>query len=101
MPGKRKGDTKMLYVVSYDIPDDKRRQQIANALLDFGDRVQYSVFEAILSGELGEKMVASLTAIVCDEEDSVRIYRLCGECKKAIKILGRGEISEDKEVYIL
>lgn len=38
----------MLYTISYDIPDDKRRLKIAKILLDYGPRVQYSVFEAQL-----------------------------------------------------
>ena len=33
-------------VVSYDVPDDRRRTRLADRLLDFGVRVQYSVFEA-------------------------------------------------------
>src|SRR6185436_13646804 len=38
----------MLILVSYDIPDDRRRTKLANALKDFGERVQYSVFEFLL-----------------------------------------------------
>lgn len=91
----------MFYIISYDIPDDKRRQKIAKILLNFGDRVQYSVFEAILSDELLKEMVLYLKKIVYDEEDSIRIYQVCKECKKAIKILGTGEVLEDKDVYIL
>lgn len=91
----------MFYLVSYDIPDDKRRQKIAKILLDFGDRVQYSVFEAILTGELLERMIVRLKKVISEKEDSIRIYRLCAECKKEIDILGRGEVSEDKDVYIL
>lgn len=30
----------MRYLVSYDIPDDQRRNRLAKTLLDFGDRVQ-------------------------------------------------------------
>ena len=32
------------YLVSYDIIDDKRRNKVFKTLMDFGDRVQYSVF---------------------------------------------------------
>jgi CRISPR-associated protein Cas2 len=46
----------MNYIISYDIPDTKRRTKIAKTLLDFGDRVQYSVFEAELTDELYCKM---------------------------------------------
>ena len=91
----------MFYIISYDIPNDKRRQKIAKILLNFGDRVQYSVFEAILSDGLLKKMVSSLTRVSRDKEDSIRIYQVCKECKKAIRILGTGEVSEDKDVYIL
>ena len=31
-------------IVSYDISDDRRRARVAKLLLDYGDRVQYSVF---------------------------------------------------------
>ena len=39
----------MFYVISYDIPDDRRRGQLAKVLKGFGTRVQYSVFEAHLN----------------------------------------------------
>lgn len=35
----------MFCVVTYDIPDDRRQTKVANTLEDFGDRVQYRVFE--------------------------------------------------------
>ena len=38
----------MFYLVTYDITDDQRRTKVAKILEDFGDRVQYSVFEMIL-----------------------------------------------------
>lgn len=39
----------VLYVVTYDIPSDKRRQKVAKLLEGYGRRVQYSVFECLLS----------------------------------------------------
>ena len=42
----------MFYIVSYDMPDDKKRLKMANTLLDFGTRVQYSVFECIMDDKL-------------------------------------------------
>jgi len=38
---------------------------------------------------------------VCEAEDSVRIYILCEACVKSIVIIGRGEVSSDRDVYIL
>ncbi len=91
----------MFYIVSYDIPDTPRRTKIAKILEDFGDRVQYSVFECLLDQELLEKMVHRLERIVEAEQDSVRIYCLCGNCDKNIKIMGLGRVTEDQKCYIL
>ena len=50
----------MLYVISYDIPDNRRRSQLAKVLKGFGSRVQYSVFEAHLNGKQYEELSAPL-----------------------------------------
>ena len=91
----------MFYVVSYDIPDDKRRISIAKTLLDFGARVQYSVFECIMDDNLHQELMDRLSRIVAEEEDKIRIYALCANCEGRIAVLGRGEVTKDKEVYIL
>lgn len=91
----------MLYLVSYDIPDTPRRTKIAKILDDFGDRVQYSVFECLIDKELLDKMISRLQKVVNVAEDSVRVYALCGTCEKAIKIIGQGEVSKEEKYYIL
>jgi CRISPR-associated protein Cas2 len=90
----------LFYIVSYDIPDDKRRIKVAKILLDFGERVQYSVFECIMDDKLVEKMTSRLSKIIT-AEDSVRIYALCAKCEKAIIVIGSGEITKDENVFIL
>jgi CRISPR-associated protein Cas2 len=91
----------MLYLVSYDIPDTKRRTRLAKTLKDFGDRVQYSVFECILNTDLLEKLVARIDRIVVEKDDNVRIYGLCASCERAIRIMGKGEVTKDEEIYII
>lgn len=91
----------MLYVVSYDIPDTKRRTKLAKTIKDFGDRVQYSVFECILDGDLIEELVDRIERIVVEKEDKVRIYGLCGTCERAVKIMGKGEVTKDEDVYVI
>ena len=91
----------MLYLVSYDIPDNKRRTKLAKALKDFGDRVQYSVFECILDGDLLEKMVARIDRIVAEKDDSVRVYTLCASCERAIRVTGKGKVTKDEDIYII
>lgn len=91
----------MLIVVSYDIPDDRRRTRLAHALKDFGRRVQYSVFECRLTdAELGRLRLVVLQEIETDE-DRVRIYRFCAECGEKTELFGSGELTEDPDLYVL
>ena len=46
-------------------------------------------------------MIARIENIIAEDEDSVRIYSLCSACEKTVKIIGTGELTEDKDVYIL
>jgi len=91
----------MFYIISYDIPDDRRRTKIAKTLLDFGDRVQYSVFEAKLDKKLLDKLIQKLIEIIEESEDSIRVYPLCAACETGIRILGQGKIMKEEDVYIL
>jgi CRISPR-associated protein Cas2 len=91
----------MFYVVSYDIPDDKRRLQVAKALLDFGTRVQYSVFECVMEESSTVELTNRLQKILVAEEDKIRIYGLCAKCEGAITVLGSGEVTKDADIYIL
>jgi CRISPR-associated protein Cas2 len=90
----------MFCVVSYDITDDGRREKIAKTLLDYGTRVQYSVFECIMDDEALTGLGLKLGGIVSGE-DSVRIYTLCARCEKAVSVLGAGKVTKDENVYIL
>ena len=46
----------MFVIVSYDIPNDKRRTQVMKTLKDYGAHVQYSVFECELKPELYRRL---------------------------------------------
>ena len=45
-----------MYVISYDIVSDKLRNKVAKILLDYGKRVQYSVFECYISQKQFEEL---------------------------------------------
>ena len=92
----------MFYLITYDISDDRRRTKVAKILEDFGDRVQYSVFEMELERlEQLAKMQSRLAKAIDQETDSVRIYFLCQGCRAKVVILGQGEVYRDEEVYIV
>lgn len=89
------------YVVAYDIADDRRRAKIARYLEAMGGRVQGSVFEAYLTvGEL-EKLLRKVTKVMCEGEDSVRVYLLCGACREKVRAVGRGQVTPPPGVMIV
>lgn len=90
----------MLFIISYDVIENARRNKVAKIMLDYGQRVQYSVFECRMdAGQLSE-LIRRITGLVA-EEDSLRIYGICRSCEKTITVLGHGEVLQDKDVYIL
>lgn len=91
------------YVVSYDISSTRRRNKIAKELLNYGKRVQYSVFECELSilryKELYQKML-KLTEEM--EDGNIRFYPLCKNCEGRIATIGIPEERvEDEEVVVI
>jgi len=91
----------MLIVVSYDIPNDRRRTRLAHTLKDFGRRVQYSVFECHLEPDQLDRLRQKVLKLMDEEKDNVRFYRLCAGCTPQVEAHGVGQAPEDPEVYIL
>jgi len=82
----------MYIIISYDIPNDRRRTKIHDALKDYGAWVQYSVFECDLTKKEFLKLRQRLKELLSDDEgESIRFYVLCEECQKNIERIG-GEI---------
>jgi CRISPR-associated protein Cas2 len=79
----------MYLVVSYDIHDDKRRHRIHKVLKNFGERIQFSVFECDLTKEQLLRMQHALKRIIKEEDqDSVYFYHLCDGCQRKIDRIG-------------
>ena len=73
---------RQVVIVSYDIPDDRRRGKVCRLLKDFGERVQYSVFECHLRPQELARLQKRLRPLLVPEEDDVRFYRLCETCRR-------------------
>lgn len=65
--------TKVLII--YDISDDKRRRNIVKMLNGFGNRIQFSAFEANLSENNYNKLLLNLKKIE-NNEDSIIVYKM-------------------------
>lgn len=90
----------MLYVITYDISNDKRRTKIHKTLCGFGEWTQYSLFECFLNAKELIQLRAKLDSILKPDEDSVRIYPLCHTCQKRVKTIGSDKPVE-QVTYIL
>jgi CRISPR-associated protein Cas2 len=66
----------LLHVVTYDIPCNKRRKKVADLLEGYGRRVQYSVFECLLTSAQYKELQQRLLPQLKLGEDSVRFYPL-------------------------
>lgn len=91
----------MYIVVSYDVVDDNKRRRLAKVLLNYGKRVQKSVFECRLDEKNLLDMKEKLEKIIDMEEDSIRYYFLCKKCIDSIRISGWGTITDDEDVIIV
>ncbi len=96
------GGAGALWLVSYDVPDDRRRNRVAKLLQGYGERVQYSVFECVLDDDQYATLRRRMARLVNEQEDSVRFYRL-GPARHAatvVEVLGVGQVTERPVVYL-
>jgi CRISPR-associated protein Cas2 len=91
---------KQFYLVSYDISDDRRRTKIMKTLEDFGQRVQYSVFECNLESAQITKLKKMLLPHVKDSADTIRIYAISADDLKRIEIIGNGKVTRERDFYM-
>lgn len=68
------------YLVLYDITDNRRLARAASIVLDYGVRVQKSVYEVRLTPQTLRMLRRRLAAVIDPEEDGVKIFPLCESC---------------------
>ena len=88
----------MYMVISYDIPEDKRRTKIHKILKSYGQWMQYSVFECDLTETQYAKLRSRLSKQIEPNQDSIRFYFLCGCCKGKVERIG-GESLRDETIF--
>ncbi len=71
------------YLVCFDISGDRERQRVGKLLLRHGQRVQESVFEIALTSPHDLEGLKKCLISILEEENELRFYRLCLDCRKA------------------
>lgn len=83
----------MLVLISYDVSTEdaegrKRLRQIAKQCVNYGQRVQNSVFECILDAAQCKLLQHKLRSIMDEESDSLRFYYLGNHYETKVEHFG-------------
>ena len=84
----------MFILITYDVNitsphGAKRLRNVARACLDYGKRVQNSVFECILTEAQYVMLKNKIGSIIDPEQDSVRFYILGKNWKRKVETIGK------------
>ena len=83
----------MMVLVSYDVMvtspgGQKRLRKVAKACTNYGQRVQYSVFECVIDPAQWTKLKSTLETSIDDKTDSLRYYYLGANYKHRVEHVG-------------
>ena len=83
----------MLILVTYDVNTEtaagrKRLRKVAKVCVDYGQRVQNSVFECNLDAAKCRQVKAILSDLIDKEKDSLRFYYLGDRYKNKVEHIG-------------
>jgi CRISPR-associated protein Cas2 len=95
----------MMVLVSYDVSTSdpggqKRLNRVAKACKDYGQRVQYSVFECIVDPAQWTMLKDRLTGEINPEKDSLRFYYLGSNWRRRVEHVGAKE-GIDQEGFLI
>ncbi len=83
----------MLVLITYDVNTEsesgkRRLRKVAKQCVNYGRRVQNSVFECILDNTQCVQLKASLSEMIDPEKDSIRFYYLGNNHKTKVEHIG-------------
>lgn len=96
----------MLVLITYDVNTEdaagrRRLRQIAKQCVNYGQRVQNSVFECLLDAAQCKTLQAKLLTIMDAKKDSLRFYYLGKRYKNKIEHFGCKQTYMPEEPLIL
>lgn len=96
----------MLVLITYDVNTEdaagrKRLRKVARECVNYGQRVQNSVFECLLDAAQYALLKHKLEALIDKDRDSLRFYNLGNRYQNRIEHIGTKESYEPEGVLIL
>lgn len=86
----------MMVLITYDVntetkDGEKRLRKVAKQCVNYGQRVQNSVFECIMDAAKCRQVKATLENIINKDKDSLRFYYLGNNYKGKVEHIGAKE----------
>ena len=96
----------MLILITYDVDNttkdgEKRLRNVAKECVNYGQRVQNSVFECLLTDAQLVSLKAILSSIINDTTDSIRLYYLGSDWQRKIETLGKKTSFDPTDALII
>lgn len=97
----------MMVLVSYDVVTEnnagkRRLRKVAKVCLNYGQRVQYSVFECIVDPAQWTKLKNELVEVIDKGKDSLRFYFLGANWQQRVEHVGAKEVVDlEKDTLII
>lgn len=92
------------YIVSYDIADPKRLRKVFRVCEDYGNHLQYSVFECELNEREKVELETKLKAVIHQDDDQVLFIALGpteSRGERVITALGQAYHPFDQPCYVV
>ena len=77
-----------LFVIAYDVSDNRNRTRLYRLLTDYGTPIQYSVFECFVTSKQIEELQSAALALIDRRTDSFRFFEICRSCTGRTTNLG-------------
>lgn len=96
-----------MVLITYDVNTNselgtKRLRKVAKQCVNYGQRVQNSVFECSLTPAQLVNLKKKLLDIIDEENDSIRFYNLGKNWQNRVEILGKDDSYDpDKDLLII
>lgn len=96
----------MLVLITYDVDTisrtgEKRLRRVSKECVNFGQRVQNSVFECLLTEAQLVGLKAKLLSIIDKSSDSIRFYYLGNNWQRKIETIGKQTSFDPTEDLII
>ena len=96
----------MLILITYDVDTttkagEKRLRRVAKECINYGQRVQNSVFECLITEAQFVGLKATLEAIINETTDSIRFYYLGNSWQRKVEKIGKPTSYDPTETLII